>query len=97
VLIEPKWMSTALSSAQLRSPMGGTEEISQAEVKLAFDHRWRRAARGCRPVFPGDDGHDTAVERSGRPDTVGQVSGVVGGISIAMIIVGLIGKKAPTS
>jgi len=29
--------------------------------------------------------------------TVGQVSGVVGGISIAMIIVGLIGKKAPAS
>jgi hypothetical protein len=28
--------------------------------------------------------------------TVGQVSGVVGGLSIAMIIVGLIGKKAPT-
>jgi hypothetical protein len=27
--------------------------------------------------------------------TVGQVSGVVGGMSIAMIIVGLIGKKAP--
>jgi hypothetical protein len=27
---------------------------------------------------------------------VGQVSGAVGGISIAMIIVGLIGKKAPT-
>lgn len=28
--------------------------------------------------------------------TVGQVSGAVGGISVAMIIVGLIGKKAPT-
>ena len=28
--------------------------------------------------------------------TVGQVSGVVGGLSVAMIIVGLIGKKAPT-
>jgi len=28
--------------------------------------------------------------------TVGQVSGVVGGISIVMIIFGLIGKKAPT-
>ena len=28
--------------------------------------------------------------------TVGQVSGAVGGISIAMIIVGLIGRKAPT-
>jgi hypothetical protein len=27
--------------------------------------------------------------------TVGQVSGVVGGLSVAMIIVGLIGKKAP--
>ena len=29
--------------------------------------------------------------------TVGQVSGVVGGLGIAMIIVGLIGKKLPTS
>jgi hypothetical protein len=28
--------------------------------------------------------------------TVGQVSGAVGGLSIAMIIVGLIGKKVPT-
>jgi hypothetical protein len=41
------------------------------------------------------------IPRSNDPaalmSTVGQVSGVVGGISIAMIIVGLIGKKAPTS
>jgi hypothetical protein len=29
--------------------------------------------------------------------TVGQVSGAVSGLSIVMIIVGLIGKKAPTS
>ena len=29
--------------------------------------------------------------------TVGQVLGVVGGLSIAMIIVGLVGKRAPTS
>jgi hypothetical protein len=40
------------------------------------------------------------IPRSNDPaalmSTVGQVSGVVGGISIAMIIVGLIGKKAPT-
>jgi hypothetical protein len=40
------------------------------------------------------------VPRSNDPAalmrTVGQVSGVVGGLSIAMIIVGLIGKKAPT-
>ncbi len=40
------------------------------------------------------------VPRSNDPaalmQTVGQVSGVVGGISIVMIIFGLIGKKAPT-
>jgi len=40
------------------------------------------------------------VPRSNDPAalmaTVGQVSGVVGGISLAMIVVGLIGKKAPT-
>ena len=40
------------------------------------------------------------IPRSNDPaalmSTVGQVSGVVGGISVAMIIVGLIGKKAPT-
>ncbi|MGD0847050.1 hypothetical protein [Bradyrhizobium sp.] len=29
--------------------------------------------------------------------TVGQVSGIVGGISLAMIIVGLVGKKTPAS
>jgi hypothetical protein len=28
--------------------------------------------------------------------TVGQVSGAVGGLSLAMIIIGLVGKKAPT-
>ena len=28
--------------------------------------------------------------------TVGQVSGAVGGLSLAMIIIGLIGKKVPT-
>src|SRR5260370_34243816 len=41
------------------------------------------------------------VPRSNDPvalmRTVGQVSGVVGGLSIAMIIVGLIGKKLPAS
>ena len=40
------------------------------------------------------------IPRSNDPaalmSTVGQVSGAVDGISIAMIIVGLIGKKAPT-
>jgi hypothetical protein len=40
------------------------------------------------------------VPRSNDPaalmQTVGQVSGAVGGISIVMIIFGLIGKKAPT-
>ena len=40
------------------------------------------------------------VPRSNDPAalmrTVGQVSGGVSGLSIAMIIVGLIGKKAPT-
>ena len=40
------------------------------------------------------------VPRSNDPaalmQTVGQVSGVVGGISIVMVIFGLIGKKAPT-
>jgi hypothetical protein len=41
-----------------------------------------------------------AIPRSNDPaalmSTVGQVSGAVGGISMAMIIVGLIGKKALT-
>ncbi len=40
------------------------------------------------------------VPRSNDPaalmQTVGQVSGAAGGISIVMIIFGLIGKKAPT-
>ena len=40
------------------------------------------------------------IPRSNDPaalmSTVGQVSGAVGGISLAMIIIGLIGEKAPT-
>jgi hypothetical protein len=41
------------------------------------------------------------VPRSNDPaalmSTVGQVSGVVGGIAVAMIIVGVVGRKTPAS
>jgi hypothetical protein len=97
VLIEPKRVSAALSSAQLRSPIGNRGKVVMRKRNLRLIVVGVALLGAAGLFFLAMMG---MIPKSNNPvalmRTVGQVSGAVGGLSLAMIIIGLIGKKVPT-